>query len=143
MTRLVLYILFSLSLAAMMSCSSVVRYSSEETLADEQDAVSESGSAVFSQIGYASYYADKFEGRATASGEIFSQKKLTAAHKTLPFGTKLKVTNLQNGKTVIVVVNDRGPFVDNRIIDLSKAAAEQIGMLGSGVVKVKIETINY
>jgi rare lipoprotein A len=90
----------------------------------------------------ASFYADKFEGRTTASGEIFSQQKLTAAHQTLPFGIKLRVTNLKNGKNVIVTVNDRGPYIAGRIIDLSKAAAECLGMLTAGITKVKIEIIN-
>lgn len=91
-----------------------------------------------SQTGKASYYADKFDGRKTASGEIFRNQKLTAAHKTLPFGTKVKVTNLNNGKTVKVRVNDRGPFVAGRIIDLSKKAAKKIDIDKEGVAKVKI-----
>lgn len=88
--------------------------------------------------GKASYYGNEFDGRKTASGEIFRQSKLTAAHKKLPFGTQVKVTNLKNGKSVTVKINDRGPFVAGRIIDLSKTAAEEIGMLKDGVAKVKI-----
>ena len=91
-----------------------------------------------SETGYASYYGDEFNGRRTASGEIFRQSNLTAAHKRLAFGTKIRVTNLANGKAVNVRVNDRGPFVANRIIDLSKSAAKKIDMVGSGVAKVKI-----
>jgi rare lipoprotein A len=91
-----------------------------------------------SEQGKASFYADSFQGRPTASGEIFKQNKKTAAHKTLPFGTKVKVTNLKNGKTVKVVINDRGPFVSGRIIDLSKEAADKIGMRRDGVVEVRI-----
>lgn len=91
------------------------------------------------ESGKASYYADKFDGRKTASGATFNQRKLTAAHKTLPFGTKVKVTNLANGKTVKVKVNDRGPFVEGRIIDLSKKAAEKIKMVNAGVVQVEIK----
>jgi len=91
------------------------------------------------ESGKASYYADKFDGRKTASGATFNQRKLTAAHKTLPFGTKVKVTNLSNGKTVKVKVNDRGPFVEGRIIDLSKKAAEKIKMVNDGVVQVEIK----
>jgi rare lipoprotein A len=90
------------------------------------------------QTGLASYYADSYEGKSTASGEPFSQSKLTAAHKTLPLGTRVAVTNLSNGKQVVVKVNDRGPFVRKRIIDLSKLAASEIGMIGKGVTKVKI-----
>ena len=92
--------------------------------------------------GEASYYADKFEGRLTANGERFDQDELTCAHKTLPFNTVLKVTNLDNGKSVVVRVNDRGPFIDGRVVDLSKAAAKKIEMIRAGVVKVKCEIIS-
>ncbi len=91
--------------------------------------------------GQASYYADKFNGKTTASGEKFSNKKLTAAHKTLPFGTMVRVTNLANGKSVDVRINDRGPFVKGRIIDLSKAAAQKIDMLQTGIAEVTIEVL--
>ena len=91
------------------------------------------------QTGRASYYADKFNGRKTANGEIFSNSKLTAAHKTLPFGTKVKVTNVRNGKSVNVRINDRGPFVAGRMIDLSKEAAKKIGIVNAGVGNVKIK----
>ena len=94
---------------------------------------------VASQVGGASYYGSKFDGKRTASGQIFRSNQLTAAHRTHRFGTRLKVTNLKNGKSVIVIVNDRGPFVKGRIIDLSKAAARKIGIHGLG--KVKIEKI--
>jgi rare lipoprotein A len=90
------------------------------------------------ETGYASFYADKFEGRKTANGEIFNQSKLTAAHKKLPFGTQVMVTNLANGRSVQVRINDRGPFVSGRIIDLTKAAAKEIDMLGAGVARVRI-----
>ncbi len=96
------------------------------------------GSSSGTESGYASYYADKYEGRKTSNGEIFRQRKLTAAHKTLPFGTKVKVTNLSNGQTVRVRINDRGPFIEGRIIDLSKAAAKKVDMISAGVIKVKI-----
>lgn len=95
-------------------------------------------SAKVTQRGKASYYADKFNGRKTASGEKFRNSKKTAAHKTLPFGTKVKVTNLRNGKSVKVKINDRGPFVAGRIIDLSKKAARKIDMQKEGVGNVKI-----
>jgi rare lipoprotein A len=99
---------------------------------------------LFSSCGYvtktglASYYADYYEGRTTANGEIFRQSKKTAAHKTIPFGTKVVVTNLKNNKSVVVRINDRGPFVNGRIIDLTKNAAKRIGMLNDGVANVKI-----
>ena len=88
--------------------------------------------------GKASYYADYFKGRQTANGERFRQGKRTAAHKTLPFGTKVRVTNLKNGRSVKVRINDRGPFVSGRVIDLSKKAARKLGMLDDGVAEVKL-----
>src|SRR5688572_1445786 len=94
------------------------------------------------QTGKASFYADKFEGIQTASGEKYRHNKLTGAHKTLPFGTKVRVTNLANEKTVEVTINDRGPYVDGRVIDLSKAAAEELGFLNNGLAEVKLEVID-
>ncbi len=91
------------------------------------------------ETGKASYYADKFDGRKTASGEIFRQSNITAAHKTLPFGTKVTVKNISNGKTVKVTINDRGPFVAGRIIDLSKKAAQKIDLVQTGVANVEIK----
>lgn len=91
------------------------------------------------QTGKASFYADKFEGTITSSGEKYRHNKLTAAHKTLPFGTKVRVTNLANDKSVEVVINDRGPYVDGRIIDLSRAAAEALGFENYGLADVKLE----
>lgn len=93
------------------------------------------------QYGVASYYSDEFHGKKTASGEIFNKWTFTCAHRTLPFGTKVKVVNLKNGKSVIVRVNDRGPFVKGRIIDLSFAAAKKIDMIKDGVVRVKIMVV--
>ncbi len=93
------------------------------------------------QTGYASWYGGKFQGRKTANGEIFDTNKYTAAHKTLPFDTILKVVNLENGKTVVVRINDRGPFVKNRIIDLSYAAANDLDMINTGTAKVRIQVI--
>lgn len=94
------------------------------------------------ETGKASWYGGKFQGRQTASGEIFDTNLMTAAHKTLPFGSLVKVTNLENGKTVVVKINDRGPFVEGRIIDLSRAAAEEIGMVGAGVADVSLEILS-
>jgi len=93
------------------------------------------------KTGIASFYADKFEGRPTANGEIYYHAKKTAAHKTLPFGSIVKVTNLENNKYAVVRINDRGPFIDNRIIDLSKSVAQELGIVEKGLVKVKIELI--
>lgn len=88
-----------------------------------------------SQTGFASYYK---KGKRTANGERFNPNDLTAAHRTLPFGTKVLVTNLRNGKSVIVRINDRGPFIRNRVIDLSLGAARAVDMTRSGVAKVKV-----
>ena len=91
--------------------------------------------------GAASYYADRYHGRPTASGEIFDVDALTAAHRTLPFGTRVRVTNLHNDRSVVVRVNDRGPFVAGRVIDLSPAAARRIDMIHAGVVPVRLEVL--
>ncbi|MCW4151147.1 septal ring lytic transglycosylase RlpA family protein [Halomonas sp. 18H] len=91
--------------------------------------------------GVASYYADRFHGQTTASGEPFDQTNLTAAHKSLPFGTRVVVTRQDNGRQVEVVINDRGPFIEGRIIDLSKRAARELGMLGRGVAPVELKYV--
>lgn len=93
------------------------------------------------QKGVASYYSDRFQGRTTASGVPFDQKALTAAHKSLPFGTKVLVTRRDNGRQVEVMINDRGPYVDGRVIDLSKSAARELGMLGRGVAPVELSYV--
>lgn len=94
------------------------------------------------RIGIASWYGHKEHGGKTASGERFDRYAHTAAHKTLPFGTMVKVTNLTNGKDTVVEINDRGPFVKNRIIDLSYAAAKSIGLIGRGTARVRIEVLS-
>jgi len=91
--------------------------------------------------GKASWYGPGFNGKLTANGERFKQNGISAAHKTLPFGTIVKVTNLMNGKSVEVRINDRGPFVRGRVIDLSKGAAKKIDMIQAGVVPVQVEII--
>ena len=95
----------------------------------------------YQQRGIASWYGNPYHGRATASGEIYDMERLTAAHPRLPFGVTTRVENLQNGKTVDVKINDRGPFVRGRIIDLSRAAARQIDLLGPGIARVRIRVI--
>ena len=95
----------------------------------------------YTESGKASYYALKFQSKKTASGELYDNAKKTAAHMKLPFGTKVKVTNTNNGKSVIVKINDRGPFVKNRIIDLSRSAFVRIANLDAGVIDVTIEVI--
>lgn len=93
------------------------------------------------QRGEASYYADKFEGRQTANGEIYTHRKRTAAHRTLPFGTRVRVTRLDTGAEVTVRINDRGPFKRGRIIDLSRSAARAIGLIAVGVADVEIQVL--
>ncbi|MFM1969059.1 MAG: hypothetical protein RL152_436 [Bacteroidota bacterium] len=92
-------------------------------------------------VGHASFYADKFIGKKTASGEIFSQEKLTCAHNTYPFGSKIRVTNLKNGKTVILKVNDRLHHRNPRLVDLTRAGASKLGFNRTGIIKVKVELI--
>ena len=94
------------------------------------------------ETGKASFYANLHQSKKTASGEIYDHKLNTAAHKKLPFGTKVRVTNLANGKTVVVKINDRGPFVKGRILDLSKSAFSSIASTSSGVINVKVEVID-
>lgn len=92
--------------------------------------------------GMASYYADKFDGRTTANGETFDNDAYTAAHRTLPFGTRVRVTRTDTGDQVTVRINDRGPFVGGRIIDLSQRAARDIDMLADGLAEVRIEVVD-
>ncbi|WP_440873954.1 septal ring lytic transglycosylase RlpA family protein [Thalassotalea sp. PLHSN55] len=94
------------------------------------------------ETGKASFYAMKYQFRQTASGERFNQLANTAAHKTLPFGTKVKVTNTKNGASIVVKINDRGPFIKGRIIDLTRSAFSAIGNTDSGVISVTIEVVN-
>ena len=100
------------------------------------------GQDVYIQYGKASFYGDKFQGRTTASGEVYDHNELTAAHLSLPFGTMVKVTNLSNNKTTTVRINDRGPFVEGRVIDLSKRAARQLDFIPLGIVDVRIEVVD-
>ncbi len=104
----------------------------------EKTAEAKDSAAATGTVGWASWYGGKFQGRKTASGEIFDTRQFTAAHKTLSFGTRVKVVNLDNGKVTVVRVNDRGPFVKGRIIDLSQAAAVQLDMMKTGVARVRV-----
>lgn len=101
------------------------------------------GYVLESTVGTASYYGKGFAGKPTASGEIFNPNAMTAAHKTYSFGTKVRIVNLKNNKTVVVRINDRGPYVEGRIIDLSRGAAEKIGMVNDGVTRVRIEVLEW
>lgn len=119
------------------------------SLTDELSATADAEDAVFASeaelqligSGRASYYADKFDGRRTANGEIFDQDELTAAHRTLPMGSLVKVTCEKTGRSVTVRVNDRGPFTGSRVIDVSKAAARELGMINAGLTEVTLELL--
>lgn len=100
------------------------------------------GSGGYHAEGKASWYGARHHGKRTASGEKFNQHALTAAHRSLPFGTRVRVTNLNNGKRATVRINDRGPFQRGRIIDVSRAAAERLGLVQAGVAPVRIETLD-
>ncbi|MEN0038026.1 MAG: septal ring lytic transglycosylase RlpA family protein [Cellvibrio sp.] len=123
--------------AVMWGCSSA-QHKTPSTKPTGTSSVSQPG---YVETGKASFYANLHQAKKTASGEIYDHKLSTAAHKKLPFGTKLKVTNLANGKTVVVKVNDRGPFIKGRILDLSKSAFSSIASVSAGVIEVKIEVI--
>ena len=96
----------------------------------------------YNKTGMASYYGAKHHGKKTASGEAFNQNTLTAAHRRLPFGTRVKVTNLDNDKSVVVRINDRGPHTRGRLIDLSRKAAQQLGMISSGTARVRVQALS-
>ena len=97
--------------------------------------------SIAAEEGIASYYSDVFQGKKTASGSVYDRNKLTAAHKKLPFGTKVKITDLKNNKSVIVTITDRGPYSKKRMVDLSYAAAKEIDLIKAGISKVKLEII--
>lgn len=111
-----------------------------ESLIRELNAIEDNYEVIHNET-KASYYHDKFHGRTTANGEKFSNSDMTAAHKTLPFGTKVRVTNLRNSKSVIVEINDRGPFIKGRKIDLSQKAFNKLSNKKKGVISVKIEVL--
>ncbi|MEC4747036.1 septal ring lytic transglycosylase RlpA family protein [Methylomicrobium sp. Wu6] len=106
----------------------------------EQAEKRSSAKPVHKEVGEASWYGPGFQGQETANGEAFNQKEMTAAHPSLPMGTKATVTNLENGKKVVVRINDRGPYAEDRAIDLSGAAAKKLDMKEDGTAQVKIET---
>lgn len=105
--------------------------------------VPSTGKVLLTLEGIASYYADDFHGKQTSNGEIYDMHSLTAAHKTLPFDTMIRVTNLANNKSVVVRVNDRGPYVDGRIIDLSLGAAKAIDLIATGTTRVRLEVLKW
>lgn len=113
----------------------------EQNIVEKLNTVASNAVRKFSQTGVASWYGRQFHGRKTASGEVFDMNALTAAHRTLPLNCYVRVTNEKNGKSVIVKINDRGPFHGNRVLDLSYGAAKKLGIVDSGTAKVKIERV--
>ena len=117
-------------------------YVAKSNKTSTKEKTSNSGSSKHSQTGIASYYSKGLHGSRTASGERHNRHEMVAAHRSLPFGTKVKVTNLSNGKEVVVKINDRGPFTKGRVIDLSYGAFSKIENPGKGLTKVKLEVLN-
>jgi len=109
----------------------------------EQSTKQSTGKILLTLEGIASYYAQDFHGKQTSNGETFDMNALTAAHRTFPFGTKVRVTNLENNKTVIVRVNDRGPFKEGRIMDLSLGAAKELDLIRTGTARVRLEVMEW
>jgi len=124
--------------AMILGCSSEHKDEKKELTHQEKSGVTDR--SVRTEVGEASWYGPGFQGKETANGDVFDQTKLTAAHPSLPLGTKAKVTNLDNNKTVEVRINDRGPYAKDRVIDVSRAAAKKLDMQEDGIAQVKIET---
>jgi rare lipoprotein A len=141
-TQIIYRFLFLATIAFLVGCTSSTRYSRSIDVNEKKDD-SREFKVLETETGTASYYADEFNGRKTANGEIYNMYDLTAAHPTYPFNTKLKVINLQNGKSVEVRVNDRMPQFKSRIIDLSLAAAKKIDMINVGIQEVKVEVLSW
>lgn len=128
MNKLALRLMLSLLIVALAGCSAAPKSKGSNPVG-------------FTETGLASFYADRHQNHKTASGERYRHNLKTAAHKKLPFGSQVRVANLQTGKSVVVRINDRGPFVRGRIIDLSKSAFSEIGNTSAGLLRVKIEVI--
>lgn len=141
-TEIIYRFLFLATIAFLVGCTSSTRYSRSIDVNEKKDD-SREFKVLETETGTASYYADEFNGRKTANGEIYNMYDLTAAHPTYPFNTKLKVINLQNGKSVEVRINDRMPQFKSRIIDLSLAAAKKIDMINTGIQEVKVEVLSW
>lgn len=140
LSRNIKYLLVSIGLV--LSLSACGRSMSKAPVVPQVEPVSFNETELLhEEEGYASWYGPGFYGRKTASGQRFTKNKLTCAHRNLPFGTLLQITNLQNGKSIEVIVNDRGPFIKGRVVDLSYAAAKEIGLIKVGAAPVKVKQI--
>ncbi|HEY9188004.1 MAG TPA: septal ring lytic transglycosylase RlpA family protein [Ignavibacteria bacterium] len=148
--------IFLFMLFTLQGCISFVRFASKDkeketeyidkgnvTITEIDPERTKSLRVLYSEEGYASYYSYEFHGKKTANGEIFDKDKPSAAHRTLPLGTIARVTNLKNGKSIILRINDRGPFKSGRILDLSYAAAVQLDFVKEGITKVRIDVLEY
>ena len=144
--------LYGAVIVLIVGCTSTPRFagreeqrSGEQSLPaqTEQPMKQNSGKILLTLEGVASYYAQDFQGKQTSNGEIFDMNAFTAAHRTFPFGTKVRVTNLENNKTVVVRVNDRGPFKEGRIMDLSMGAAKEIDLIRTGTARVRLEVLEW
>ena len=124
-------------------CASSPRFTRDRSAGSSSHAGGDDAKSLKTMEGIASYYAEDFNGKKTANGETYDMYKMTAAHRSLPFNTKVRVTNLDNKRSIIVRINDRGPFKLERIIDLSLAAATQLGMKGSGTANVRLEVVEW
>jgi rare lipoprotein A len=138
------------ALLLFLSCTASPRFGQRTGASDRPSATnspspttSSTSKALLTLEGIASYYADAFHGKQAANGEMFNMNDLVAAHRTLPFGTRLRVTNTANGKSVVVRIIDRGPYVEGRILDLSLGAAKVIDMVASGTARVRIEVVEW
>jgi rare lipoprotein A len=136
------YLGFILASLIFYNCSSTTRYSKTNEYSEKDNRI-KSSNVLEVETGTASFYADEFNGKKTANGEIYDMNYLTAAHSSYPFNTVVKVTNLSNGNSVEVRINDRMPQFKRRIIDLSLAAAKKIEMISSGIQEVKLEVIKW
>ncbi len=132
----------SLALSSPLLASDTAQVSNDEDVLERLTAVASNSVSKFKQTGLASWYGRQFHGRKTASGDTFDMNGLTAAHRSLPLNCYVKVTNKTNGKSVVVKVNDRGPFHGNRVMDLSYGAAKQLGITNKGVGNVSIERVS-
>ena len=146
-TKLLLcYLVLLIEAPLLIQCSISPKYRSlphpRATIPDVPENLIDAKS-IYTVVGTASWYGPKFHGKRTANGEIFDMNKISAAHKEFPMGTWLRVNNLKNNRSITVRVNDRGPFIDNRIIDLSKKAAEKLGFVRDGLAEVKIEVLRW
>src|SRR5208283_1098131 len=138
------FIVVALITAVIVSgCASSPRFTREQSAGSGTHNAGSDSKSLKTMKGIASYYADDFNGKKTANGETYDMYKMTAAHRTLPFNTKVRVTNLDNKRSIIVRINDRGPFKLERIIDLSLSAATQLGMKGTGTANVKLEVVEW